>query len=435
MHVGRRRVGAWLLAVVVGVGAPAAAYAQATPILIEPLPTPDYDRDRNVSVSQRPKPEYDALGIRLGSFVASPSTAVSMAFSDNVYTNNDNKHSDIYLIFQPYLNVSSDWNVHRMSLTAAGDIRRYASQTLKDQNTWYVYTDGRLDIGRDIRVELDAQIDRAVESPYSEDIAANLTVPSSYLRTLAAVKGVHTGGQSRITGTLDRSTYTFSDIRFADGVRRTQDYRDRTINRGSLAFEKAASPSASFYVQATYDITDYSSPTFFGQPNRDSKGYVLALGSSFDLAGLARGTVAVGYTYRDYDANLYADPEGLSVQARAEWFATELTTVNLAAQRRLLDVSLGNSGAYWDTRIRAGADHELLYNLVVSGGIEAIDRNYTEYNARTRVYQADLGARYQANRWLGLEAQIGFGSSRSTGDRLTNPFDELRSFIRVQVRR
>ncbi|MCA1196351.1 outer membrane beta-barrel protein [Sphingomonas sp. R647] len=412
------------------------AGAQTTDLLIDPPPPTDYDRGRNVSVQQRARPEYDPLGVRIGAFIASPSITTGIGASDNVYTDNNNKRADVYLSVQPYLAVASNWNVHSTRITAAGDIKRYANETLKNQNAWYVYSQTRFDIVRDASLLIDAQIDRAFESPYNDDIAANSLTPSTFLRTQIGAKGTYAQTRTRLIATLDRNTYRFSAIRFADGTVRDQGARDRSITRAGLTYEYGVSPDLSFYAQATGDLIDYWSPTFFGRPNRDSKGGSLVLGSNFDIAGVARGTIGVGYTYRDYNATgTYRDAQGVSVQARAEWFATPLTTLNVSLQRRLMDVSLGNSGAYWDTRVGLRADHELLYNLILSAGIEAIRRDYSELDTRTDAKFAQISGRYRANREFGLNFQIGYGTSKPSGSRLSDPFDEFRLLVGVQLRR
>lgn len=429
----RRLVAALVLLAGAKIGA---AAAQTTEVLIDPPAPVDFDRGRNISVQQRARPEYDPLGVRIGAFIASPSVAISVGATDNVYTDNNLKRGDIYLSVQPYLAVASNWNVHSVRITAAGDLKRYASETLKNENAWYVYSQTRFDIVRDTSLLVDAQVDRAFESPYNEDIAANSLTPSTFLRTKIGFKGTYAQTRTRLIATLDRNTYRFSDIRFGDGTVRDQSARDRTIDRASFIYEYGLSPALSVYGQATGDLIDYDSPTFFGRPNRDSKGFSAVIGSNFDIAGLARGTIGIGYTYRDYRAQgTYRDAQGVSIQARAEWFATPLTTVNLSLQRRLMDVSLGNSGAYWDTRVGVRADHELLYNLIVSAGIEAIRRDYDELDTRTDAKFAQVSGRYQANRGLGFNVQLGYGRSRPTGSRLSDPFDEFRLLVGVRLRR
>lgn len=418
-----------------------AATAQTTfqnsTLLVPPAtaPYPDYDRGHNVSITERPRPEYDALGVRLGSFVVNPQMTVSTGYTDNVFADNLNKRSDFFVSLEPYVTAASDWSVHQVRVTAAGDIRRYAKQPLKNQEAYYLFSQGRLDVSSDLTIRFDGQIERSFESPFSDDVAANLTVPSIYLRTLAGARAVYGIGQSRVIAEVNRSSFAFDPLRFGDGSVRDQRYRDRIAYNGSLTYEVGFTPSLSFFGQLNLDANDYSTLAF-GLPNRDSSGYRAVVGSNFDIAGVARGSIGVGYSVRDYKADaLFRDANGLSVEARADWFASELTTVGFFLQRRLLDVSLNNAGAFWDNRFRATVDHELLYNMIVSISGELTKRDYIEFPSSTNVYAGQIGARYQASRTLGLSAEIGYGSSRPTGANLGRPFDELRARLSVRIRR
>jgi hypothetical protein len=104
--------------------APNLAIAQTSSLLLPPATTSGdaYDRGHNVSVTERGRPEYDALGVRLGSFIVNPQLTTSIGYSDNVFNDNSNKKSDVYTAFEPYVNVASDWSVHQVRLTGAADI-------------------------------------------------------------------------------------------------------------------------------------------------------------------------------------------------------------------------------------------------------------------------------------------------------------------------
>ncbi len=418
--------------------APGIAAAQTSSLLLPPATSSgdDYDRGHNVGVVERGRPEYDALGVRLGSFVVNPQLTTSIGYSDNVFNDNANKKSDVYTAFEPYVNVASDWSVHQLRLTGAADIRRFANQTLRNQDAWNVQGSGRVDVTRALTVRLDAQADRTYESPFSADVVANLIEPSRYLRTFLGTRTSYDSGRSRVIGTIDRTSYEFSSVRFADGLLRDQRYRDRVTYNGTGTYELGFSPSLSLYARLEADRNNYGLKQAFGAPNRDSNGYRGVFGSNFDIAGVARGTVGIGYSYRKFDASqTYRTTSGLSVEARADWFPSELTTVGILLQRRLIDVDLTNAGSSWDNRIRVTVDHELLYNLIVTIGGEVSKREYPERSTSTQVYLAQVGSRYQVTRWLGLDANIGYGSNKPSGVGLGNPFDELRARFSIRIRR
>ena len=80
-----------------------AASAQTSSLLLPPATSSNdaYDRGHNVSVAERPHPEYDALGIRVGSFILNPQLSTSLSYSSNVFNDNRNKKSDVFVGFEP----------------------------------------------------------------------------------------------------------------------------------------------------------------------------------------------------------------------------------------------------------------------------------------------------------------------------------------------
>jgi hypothetical protein len=417
--------------------APGAAMAQTSSLLLPATTSGDaYDRGHNVSVTERPHPEYDAIGVRVGSFIVNPQLTTSLGYSDNVFNDNGNKRADLYTSLEPYVNIASDWSVHQFRLTGAADIRRYAKQSLRNQDAWNVQATERLDVTSALTVRIDGQFDRTYESPFSSDVVANLTRPSRYRRSFVGTRAIYDAGRSRLSGTFDRTSYDFSSIQFADGSFRNQTYRDRVTYNGTATYELGFTPSLSFYTRLETDRNNYSADRAFGAPNRDSNGYRAVFGSNFDIAGAARGTVGIGYSYRNFDANqTYRNTRGLSVEARGDWFPSELTSVGVLLQRRLIDVDLSNAGTSWENRIRVTVDHELLYNLIVTIGGEVGKRQYPERHVSTDIYRSEVSGRYQVTRWLGLDANIGYGSSRPSGVGLGNPFDELRGALSIRIRR
>ena len=54
----------------------------------------NFERDRNVSVRQRPRPGYDALGLRQGAFIIWPKVALSTEYNDNIFATDTDKVAD-----------------------------------------------------------------------------------------------------------------------------------------------------------------------------------------------------------------------------------------------------------------------------------------------------------------------------------------------------
>lgn len=416
-------------------GGQAMAQASNSTTLIQPVISPDFRRDRNVSVLERPHPDFDPLGYRVGSFLVNPALTVSPGFTSNVYTDNANKKSDAFLITQPSLSLTSDWNVHRLRLVASGDIRRYAKATVRNQNGWSASAIGRLDISQDLVIDLSGEAGRRFESPFSDDVVANTTNVSSYLQAMVNARATYKTGRTRFVASLERSSFEFNSVDFIDRPSRDQGFRDRTMDRATAIADFALSPSLSLYAEIVYDRNNYENLLANGNANRDSNGYAVIGGTNFDLAGLMRGSVGVGYSRRDYRSSLYPDAKGLSVEAEVQFFPSPITNIAITARRQIQDSALGSTGAYLDNRFGIRIDHELLENLIISTGADVARRRYFESPEFTDVASVTGEARFQMTRGLSFGGNLRYGSSRPHGNSLGNAFDEFQAVLSVRIRR
>ncbi|MDP9057271.1 MAG: outer membrane beta-barrel protein [Pseudomonadota bacterium] len=411
------------------------AQAQVFTTLVTPAVQPDYQRDRNVSVLEQPHPDFDTVGIHLGSFYVVPQVTTGIGASNNVYEVAQNKVGDIFGFLQPALHVNSDWSSNQVGLDVSGDLRRYLHQVARNQDAWQVASHVRLDVDEDFNVRLDGQAGRIYESPYTSDAVSNEEVLSYYYRIMGSAQATYTQGRVRIEGALDTTAYTFNFIRFPNGSTIDQTYRNRVTNRASLIAEYALSPSASLYTQTTVDQNKYQEKYFFGQPNRDSTGYQIAGGISMDLAGLLRGSLGVGYTRRSYKAAVYQAISGVSVQGKVDLFPTPITTVTLTAQRLIQDSSLGNSSGYIDTRFGGEVDHEVLENLILTGNVAYYIQSFPTLNAGRHFLTVGGGGTFWFNHSVGVKLGVTYAQSHTAKASVGVPFAELSTMLSLTLRR
>jgi hypothetical protein len=412
-----------------------AAHAQSVSTIVSPLVPVDFERGRNVGVAETSDPNFSALGVRAGGLILYPSISATSAVSDNVYLNNTDKRSDAFLTLQPGLRVRSDWSRHSFDLAASSNVVRYAHETLRNREEYSVNAAGKLEVSSQLEAQLRVQYDRLAESPFANDLAADVSVLSQYTRFVPNLTVSFTDGRSRFTGSVERYSFRFNTIRFADGSERDQTNRDKDMDRVALQADYALSPSVAAYAQFNAEHTNYLSDRAIGVANRDGDAYRFIGGLNLDLAGLMRGRIGVGYVIRNYDSPLYKDVAGVSVDSELAFFVSPLTTVTLGAQSSLQDVNLGNSGAYRDNRLTATVDHALLRNLLVTGKVIRSQRKILEGDSSSQsVLLLSLDARYQSNRTTSVSFGLGYGRGRSSGQSASVPFDEMRGQVSVQLR-
>ncbi len=414
---------------------PAAAYAQiGETTLITPTVPQDFDRGRNVSVTERPRPDYDPIGIQAGSFRVFPRLDAGLGGTSNTYLTSDDPQSSVIAYTIASAAARSDWSRHEVQAQGQVQVRRFLGESRRDEDAYNFGTLGRLDVGSAIALTGEAQVARQFETPFSGEALSETVALSRYTRGFVSVRGQYQAGQGRALISLDRTSFDFSAIELANGSERSQDDRDRKINRATGQLEYAFTPSVSVYGQLQYSRVDYDRRLFNGNANRDSDGFRAVAGFNFDLAGLTRGTIGLGYTRRDYDSPLYNNVSGLSVEARIQYFRSELTTFTLGLRRVIEDSNLANSPAYFDNRVTFVVDHELLRNLLLNGTAEFSRQDYIGSTLRSDVYRFATGARYLASRTWGIEASLSYTGRANDGINAAG-FDEVRGQLGVTLRR
>lgn len=424
------------VALALGVAIPGAAHAQYAAddtTLIRPALPEGFDRGRNVSVLEQPRPDYDPLGIIVSSFKVFPKVGVGVGATDNVFLS-ANKVSDGFAVVSPSITANSDWSRHQVRLRAATVLRRFFSNPGRNQTPYDLGALGALDISSGLRVTAEGQFARLYENPESGQVDPTLAVLSSFQRSFFSLRGEYSFGQAKTTLALDRSHFDFNDIRRGATVT-GQTTRDRTLQRVTGQFEYAFTPSLSAYGRASFARTDYDVPIAVATPNLDSDALRLLGGFNFDLAGLMRGRLGVGYAQRDYDApQFYRSTNGFSFDLQLEYFPSALTTFTLTGSRTLEDSNFGSNSPYFSTQVGLRVDHELLRNLLLNANARYSYDDYivTAGPARTaEAYAFGGGARYLVSRYVSLEGNVGYSNRRGT----QSSYDEVQGQLSLILTR
>jgi hypothetical protein len=74
--------------------------------------------ERNVKVQDRPRPDYDPIGIRAGSFFFYPSVGLQGLYDSNVLAVDDDEEDDLAAILTPRLQVKSNFSRHSWPWTS-----------------------------------------------------------------------------------------------------------------------------------------------------------------------------------------------------------------------------------------------------------------------------------------------------------------------------
>lgn len=415
-------------------GAPV-AYAQiGESMLVPPVIPEGYNTGRNVSVRERPRPDFDALGVRVGSFVILPEGETGVGATSNTYLSTTDEVASPFVYLRGAVVMRSDWSRHSLRLSGEGEARRFIGQSARNEDRLTVSAIGRLDASTHLTVQGAVAGDLDFENPFSGEALPVAAAVSRYRRVTASLTGRYTAGRVRGTWIVDRTTLNFQPLALRSGNFRDQSDRDRGVSRATVQFEYAQTPSLAFMGQISYSRTGFERPLASGAPNRDSNGLRILGGVNFDLAGRVRGTIGVGYTRRNYLAPLYPDAQGISVESRLEFFLTALTTVTVSSQRVLEDSQIGGAGSYWDSRSTLSIDHELLKNLILSASGQVVKQNYVVSSRRSESLRVAAGARYLSSRRIEVSGSVSYGERVLTANAPSTEIRELRMQVGAKLK-
>lgn len=358
----------------------------------------NFKRDKSVSVRERPRPDYEAIGVKTGGFTVFPRVTFSATRDDNIYATATDEESDTIWRVKPEVAVRSNWSRNALGAFASATINRYSDFGTEDTEEYTLGANGRLDLQRGSNISGSLQYQALTEprtAPTSPIAAAK---PVEYTLVTGNLKAVKEFNRLRLTGRLDNRTYNYDDTRNIAGGVIEQDTRDRDEFYYGGKAEYAVSPDTALLFSLTGNKKDYD----LAIAGRDSDGYVATVGANFDISQVVRGEIEGGYMEQSYDNPAYAKVSGFNFRGQVDWFPTELTTVNLNGSRTIEDPVDAGSQAYISTNLSAGVDHELLRNVLLSAQASYGKDNYETINRDDKRTGFNASATYLMNRNVGL---------------------------------
>jgi hypothetical protein len=389
-----------------------------------------FQRDRNVSVRQRPRPDFDALGVRAGLFLLYPKVDLSVATEDNIFYQTTNKQSDTISSIGPSITAQSQWSRHSLSAQAQANLYRYSNFSSENNTTYAAGLNGRLDVVRGTVLRGAVSLDHLVEPRYSPSIAASVE-PIEYDQSRFSVGAAREFNRVRVSGDVRYRKVNFQNSKDATGASISYSYRNAEFWEDEVRGEYAVSPALSVFSTVVYNKRVYDRAPLLGDVGRDASGWEAAVGTDFDLSRVARGQVQVGYLSQKYDDPRVNDTTGLGVRGKVEWFPTQLITVTVNAERAVDDTGLIGAAGILATRGGAQVDYELLRNLILTGTVNVSKEDFRGVDRTDERLQVTLGGNSLISRRVGVNASYRYIDQSSSGALQGNDFTDNRLQIGV----
>jgi len=389
------------IAIAAGLSTPAAAQSAGRMAAASDAQT-NFARDRNVAVMQRPREGYEAVGLRMGSFMAYPKVSLGAEHNDNIYATDGAEIDDLVWRVAPEINVSSDWSRHALNAYARASILRYQDFGTEDSEDLSVGASAQIDMQRNSFITLGADWADLVEPRTSPNAAVGALEPTAYETTAARAAVSHELNRLRLSGGYSFKSFDYEDGRNLAGGIVAQQYRDRDEHVVTARADYAVSPATALFVEVSRNVRDYRLARPAVTLVRDSEGTQALVGSNFELSATARGEIAVGYLSQEYDDPTLGDIDGFGARAQVEWFPTQLTTVTFTGSRTIEESASPGSAGYTSANVGVKVDHELMRNVILTGNVSQGKDDYQGITREDDRFNAGVGATYLLNRHVGV---------------------------------
>lgn len=383
------------------------------------------------SVLERARPEYDPIGIHVGTFTLLPSLEAAAGYDSNVRALQRPVVDDAILLLRPALLARSNWSRNALTLSASGDIQRFADRPIENAEQYRIGSDGRLDIGGRTHIVTDARIAHLIEPRGSTGDTSLGGAPVAFMNYHVGLGADHDFGPMQTRGSVTVDTFHYGDRTVANGSVVNGSGRNYQSILGDLQLTFPVSPAAGAFVRGTINSATYTNEGT--GPSGDSKSFSGLTGFAFGISPLLYGSVGIGYLTQTYRDRTLKGTNGLDYSAAVTWNPTPFITGSFTLNRSLQRAPSATLGAITTTSGTLTADYEMRRNLLL--GVTAvyahnlyglIDRTQDQVTASAR-------ATYLFSRTLSATLRLNHSRSRPDQTRGTDTLGVGRRFDRTQI--
>ncbi|HEY0623757.1 outer membrane beta-barrel protein [Sphingomonas sp.] len=389
-----------------------------------------FGRDRNVSVLERRRPDYAPEPVRIGTIELMPRMAVGAGYDDNLYAQPDDRIGDAYLRIRPKISLVRPSPNLKLSLDGELDLLRYAGRTSENATQYALNAGALYTISKSDTLNLSVRNGRYSQERVSPDSPTQASRPIRFTLSEGTATYTHVFNRLRVRGVLNVENRNYADSVTPGGAPIDQDFRDHTTYTGTAIGEYALSPSIALFVAGSLNRRDYrerAGPV----PARDSSGFELAGGASFELGRKARGALRLGYLRQDYKPAAFEDVSGFLVRGELAYFLTPLVTITGTIGRGIRETGVNGATGYLATNMTLRADYELLRNLILGVGGELEKRDFNNIDRRDDRWTWRASGSYLLSKRMALRLDLQRRTQSSWGATAGRRFADNRISVGV----
>jgi hypothetical protein len=356
---------------------------------------------------------YAQLGLRGGAFIVLPAVEVTGGYDTNP-ARVPNAKASFFGTVAPEVLAKSDWTRHEVTATLRGTYTTYDQTPELDRPSLDGKVTGRLDVLRNTSLIGEGTLVVGTDNPGSPNVQAGVT-RFPIFTTLGGSAGV-TQRFNRIEvtakGTAERTEY--QDSSFTDGT--TGSNADRNFNRlgGTLRGSYDLMPGLKPFVEVSADSREHDIAVDRFGLQRDSTGWTLKGGSTFEFSRKLTGEGALGYLQRDYKDPTLKQLQGFTFDASLIYAMSALTNVKLTAATVAQETTAPGTAGVLTRNTSIEVDHAFRRWLV---GAIKFSYGFDDYVGSERKddrYAVSAAITYKLNRDMQVKGEVREEWLRST---------------------
>ncbi len=387
--------------------APAAKTAMAStngapPVEIGPIRKPPKKRKRDEDDDP-----YAQLGLPAGAFTLYPAVELIGGYDSNPGQSNNAKGASLYSV-QPELRAQSNWSRHELKADLRGSYTGYSPDsdpTLSRPNV-NGRIDGRVDVTRDTRLDLGGRVLVGTDNPGSPNLQAGLEKLPIFT-TFGGTAGVgHKFNRFDVSLKGDAERTSYQDSKLTDGTTLSNEDRNYDQYGVKLRGGYELRPGVTPYVEGGVDTRKHDLATDSSGFQRNSKGWTVTVGSTFEMSRLLTGETGIGYTQRTYDDSRLEKLSGVVGNASLIWTVDALNTVKFTAESGVQESTVAFVSGVLSRDVKLQFDHAFRRWLIGTVKAGYGNDNYKGSDRDDDRYMVALGLTYKLSRWAQVKGEF-----------------------------
>lgn len=381
--------------------------------VFEPAPLPvltDPDARGDVApedtpVKTRARPDYDARGVRAGSWLFIPTLTAGAFYDSNVFSSPTNRDGDLAGQLGASLRAHSLWERHGLDMTADVLTTSYKDHPSLNETDATFRSTGRFDIDH-----ANALL-TGLQAAYLHEAVGSLTSPAGAVEatpySLFSGDLTYRHESGRVTASVGArvDSYDYGSVRAQNGSVISQDSRDGQVYKAHSRFDYAFSENAALFTALEGNWRELRGTA---TQSLSSNGYRVLSGFDVQITRLIRAELAGGYLHQNFFDRTIGDVEGPAYRAMIVWSPSRVLDVHFNAEQIVTEASDTTVSGILANALQVGADYEFRPNVVLSAAATYEQDHFKGQPRNDDVYAADAQIKYLMNHVTSLSLYYRF---------------------------